>query len=119
MPAQASAPALLSVLPFMASPTPMPPAGMIPGLSPMVAPSAPPTQSNPWAHAQPQPQVQPQPQAGAQPMFNPWMMMVPMAPPPQAAPAQPAVPETAALPPLDPAVFMQMFMKPTEAPVAK
>jgi len=122
-PAQAPAQAMMPSLPFMASPTPMPPAGMIPGLSPMMAPSGPANQGNPWAQGpgQAQPQAQPQPQAGAQSMFNPWMMMmVPMMPQAGSTPAQPAAaPETAATTPLDPAVFMQMFMKPTEAPAAK
>lgn len=47
------------------------------------------------------------------------MMMVPM-PLAESAPAQPApAPEAAATTPLDPATFMQMFMKPpAETPVA-
>lgn len=74
-------------LPFgVPAPVTLPPAGLLPGLTPM-APAAPAasatSQSNPWAQT----------------------------------PAQPAPPAaTAPAPlPLDPAVFMQMFMKPAEA----
>lgn len=127
-PSQASVPAspfgmpsqsMLPSLPFMASPTPMPPAGMIPGLSPMTAPAAPSSQSTPWSQGPAQPQAQTQAQPSGQPMWNPWMMMVPMPQAATAAPQPTAVPEAAAATPLDPAAFMQMFMKPAESPAAK
>jgi hypothetical protein len=120
-------------LPFMASPSPLPPAGLIPGLSPM-APSLPPSQANPWATAPVPPDAASQatpwttapaataPAPAAQMPWNPVMMMAVPAPAPQpkpeAAPAKTVEQQQAPVPmPLDPAAFMQMFMKPMEAVV--
>jgi hypothetical protein len=108
-----------SPLPFMASPTPMPGAGIVPGLTPMAPSPSPQSPSNPWSKAPAQPQGQPQTQAGSQPMGNPWMMWLPV-PQPGSAPAQSA--PAAEATPMDPAAFLQRFMKPAEtrpAPEAK
>jgi hypothetical protein len=56
--------------------------------------------------------MQPAPQPAASPFFFFAPQAAPVAPAAAPAPAAEAKPDEAALPPLDPAAFMQMYMKP-------
>lgn len=116
LPFMAGSPQLPFGIPGLTSligPSPLPMQGLIPDLTPgMPAMAAPQATGTPWSQA-------PAP-APAQSVGNPWMMMMVPVPPaaatPAATPAPVAAAPEAANVPLDPATFMQMFMKPVAKP---